>query len=161
MNDTKLEKEKARMNRRNVQLLGAVALVLAATAAIAGSEAQSRSLPVTQLQYAPTGISDNVHGEVKAAAAFGDASRGAHSTFLKLPAGFVSPVHAHTNDYWAVVVSGVAANGKPGDPDIALPPGSYFFQKGGEQHVTKCLSANECIVFLSQSGKYDFVPAAK
>jgi beta-alanine degradation protein BauB len=149
------------MNSRKVQFLGAAALALAASVAIAGSEDQSRSLPVTQLQYGSTGVSDGVHGEVKAAAAYGDSSRGAHGTFLKTPAGFASPVHTHTNDEWGVIVSGVAANGKPGDPDLALPAGSYFFQKAGEPHVTKCLSSNECIIFLSQPGKYDFVPTAK
>lgn len=147
------------MKTRNMLFLSGIALTLAAVAAGAGPQSQSYSLPVTQLQYSPTGISDGVHGEVKAAAAYGDATRAAHGTFLKLPPGFVSPVHAHTNEYWAVVVSGVVANGSPGDPDISLPSGSYFFQKGGEQHVTKCLSANECIVFLSQPGKYDFIPA--
>jgi hypothetical protein len=42
-----------------------------------------------------------------------------------------------------------------------LPAGSYFFQKAGEPHITKCLSSNECIIFLSQPGKYDFDPTVK
>jgi beta-alanine degradation protein BauB len=145
------------MNGKNIKLLGAAVLAVAATAAMAGSGGQSRNLPVTQLQYLPTGVSDGVHGEVKAAAAYGDSTRGAHGTFLKLPAGFVSPVHTHLNDEWGVVISGVAANGRPADADVALSAGSYFFQKAGESHVTKCLSSNECIIFLSQPGKYDFV----
>jgi NADPH:quinone reductase len=48
------------------------------------------------------------------------------------------------------------ANGKL---DIPLPPGSYFFQKAGEPHITKCLSATECIIFLSEPGKYEFTAA--
>jgi len=37
-----------------------------------------------------------------------------------------------------------------------LPAGSYYFQKGGERHVTKCISSNECVFFVSQNGKFDF-----
>jgi beta-alanine degradation protein BauB len=149
------------MDTRTMQILGVAVLAFAATAAIASPELESRSLPVTQLQYASTGVTDGVHGEVKAATAYGDASRGAHGTFLKLPAGFASPLHTHQYDDWGVVISGVAANGRPSDPDIPLPPGSYFFQKAREPHITKCLSANECVIFLSQPGKYEFTPTAK
>jgi hypothetical protein len=74
-----------------------------------------------------------------------------------MPAGFISPVHTHTEDYWGVVISGVAVNGLPGSPDVELPVGSYWFQKGGEPHVTKCVSPNECIFFISQHGKFDYV----
>ena len=139
------------------------ALILCASlgvslAAFAGPRGQSSvSTPVTQLKYGPTGVSDGVHGELNAAAAYGDLARGAHGTFIKMPAGFVSPVHTHTEDYWGVVISGVAANGIPGSKDIPLPVGSYWFQKGGEAHVTKCLSPNECIFFISQNGKFDYI----
>ena len=121
----------------------------------------SVSTPVTELKYGPTGVSDGVHGELHAAAAYGDLAHGAHGTFIKMPAGFVSPVHTHTDDYWGVVISGVAANGLPGSKDIPLPVGSYWFQKGGEAHVTKCLSPNECVFFISQNGKFDYVKVEK
>jgi hypothetical protein len=117
----------------------------------------SISTPVTRLTYGPTGVSDGVHGELQAAAAYGDLAHGAHGTFIKMPAGFVSPVHIHTEDYWGVVISGVAVNGLPGSRDVELPVGSYWFQKGGERHVTKCISPNECIFFISQNGKFDYV----
>lgn len=130
--------------------------------AVAGGQSQpSVSIPVTQLQYGSTGVTDGIHGEVKAASAYSDSTSGAHGTFLKLPAGFVSPSHIHTSDDWGVVISGVVVNGKPGSQDITLPVGSYFFQKGGETHITKCISPNECIVFLSQNAKYDFIPTTK
>jgi beta-alanine degradation protein BauB len=149
------------MDTRKMQILGVAVLALAATAAIALPEVESRSLPVTQLRYASTGVSDGVHGHVQAAPAYGDFRHGAHGTFLKIPAGFASPLHTHQFDEWGVIISGVAANGRPSDPDIPLPPGSYFFQKAGEPHITKCLSSNECIMFLSQPGKYEFTPATK
>jgi len=128
---------------------------LAALAAVDG--AASKSVPVTDLSYTGTGVTDGVHGELKAAPAYGDLVHGAHGTFIKMPAGFASKIHTHSEDYWAVVISGVAVNGLPGSADIALPVGSYWFQKGGEAHVTKCISPNECIFFISQNGKFDYV----
>ena len=132
-----------------------VSLVAGAIAASSGSP--SVSTPVTELRFGPTGVSDGVHGELFAAAAYGDLAHGAHGTFIKMPAGFSSKVHTHTEDYWGVVISGVAVNQKPGAPDVALPVGSYWFQKGGERHVTKCISPNECIFFINQGGKFDYV----
>jgi hypothetical protein len=120
----------------------------------------SVSTPVTELHYGPTGVSDGVHGELNAAPAYGDLTRGPHGTFIKMPAGFVSHVHTHSEDYWGVVISGVAVNGLPGSKDVALPVGSYWFQKGGEAHVTKCISPNECIFFISQQGHFDYVTDA-
>jgi hypothetical protein len=116
----------------------------------------SVSRPVTELEYGPTGLTDGVHGELAAAAAYGDLSNGPHGTFIKMPAGYVSPTHIHTEDYWAVVVAGVMVNKTPDGADISLPVGSYFFQKGGEPHVTKCISPNECIFFVNQNGKFDY-----
>ena len=120
------------------------------------TKASSVSTPVTELEYGPTGISDGVHGELTAAPAYGDLGHGPHGSFIKMPAGFVSPKHTHSEDYWAVVVSGVMVNGKPGSPDVPLPPGSYYFQKGGETHITKCISPTECVFFVNQNGKFDY-----
>ena len=116
----------------------------------------SISRPVTELEYSPTGISDGVHGELYAAPAYGDLAHGPHGTFIKMPAGYVSPTHTHTEDYWAVVVAGVMVNKEPDSPDLPLPPGSYYFQKGGEPHVTMCISPGGCIFFVSQNGKFDY-----
>lgn len=135
-------------------LLGVSLIALAAP-----SGQPSVSTPITDLKYGPTGISDGAHGELYAAPAFGDVSRGPHGTFIKMPAGFVSPPHTHSDDYWSVVVTGVMVNGRPGSKDIPLPAGSYYFQKGGEVHVTKCLTATECVFFVNQIGKFDLMNA--
>jgi len=96
--------------------LSLIAASLLASAASAQPQDQiSVSVPTVQLKYGSTGVTD-----------------GAHGTFLKMPGGFVSPLHTHTSDEWGVIIAGVFANGKPGNPDILLPAGSYFFQKAGE-----------------------------
>jgi hypothetical protein len=143
---------------KSVSLALFSALVLLTTTALASPTGiPSTSTPVTQLQYGGTGVSDGTHGELKAAPAYGDLGHGAHGTFIRMPAGFISPIHIHTEDYWGIVISGVAANGLPGSSDVALAAGSYWFQKGGERHVTKCLSPNECLFFISQNDKFDYV----
>jgi hypothetical protein len=142
-------------------MLGTAALIAFSMAIAAGSQGSpSVSAPVTELKYGPTGVTDGVHGELMAAAAYGDLAHGTHGTFIKMPAGFVSKLHTHTEDYWGVVISGVAVNGVPGSKDIGLPVGSYWYQKGGEPHITKCISPNECIFFISQRGKFDYVTAS-
>jgi hypothetical protein len=149
---------------KHLKLGIALAAALAGTAALdvaAAPEGRpSVNMPVTTLQYGPTGVSDGVHGELKAAPAYGDLAHGPHGTFIRMPPGFVSRVHIHTEDYWGVVISGVAVNGVPGSTDIPLPVGSYWFQKGGERHVTKCISPNECLFFIGQQGKFDYVSDA-
>ena len=146
------------MNLKSMIVGSVIAGVLSSVALADPSGQPSVSTPVTQIKYGPTGVSDGVHGELNAGPAYGDLSKGPHGTFIKMPTGFVSPVHTHTEDYWGVVISGVAANGLPGSKDVQLPVGSYWFQKGGEAHVTKCLSPNECIFFISQGGKFDYIP---
>jgi hypothetical protein len=147
-----------RLKTHHLFLTAALAGMSFLAAAWAGTEGKpSISTPVTRLSYGSTGVSDGVHGELNAAPAYGDLAHGAHGTFIKMPAGFVSPIHIHTADYWGVVISGVAVNGLPGSKDIELPVGSYWYQKGGERHVTKCVSSNECIFFISQNGKFDYI----
>ena len=119
----------------------------------------SVNMPVAQLKYFDTGVGKNSGvGTLHAAAAYGDLQHSAHGTFIKMPAGFVSDIHIHTGEYWAVVISGVGVNGTPGSVDVPLPAGSYWSQKGGERHITKCISSNECIFFINQSVKFDDIP---
>lgn len=143
------------MNFRLPQL-GRIALI--ASTLLAGhvhAAETSISVPVGEVKFFDTGV-----GPLKAAPGFGDLSKGAHSSFVKLPAGFVSPLHTHTEDYYGVVVTGVVANEVDGTTkDRPLAPGSYWFQKGKAKHVTKCLSANECVVFITQPGKFDYLDA--
>lgn len=117
---------------------------------------------MTQLKYFDTGVGKNSGvGTLHAAAAYGDLQHGAHGTFIKMLAGFVSAAHSHTGEYWGVVISGVGANGTPGSADVPLPVGSYWSQKGGEDHETKCISPNECIFFINQTVKFDEMEVGK
>lgn len=123
-------------------------------------EGPSVSVPANQIKFVPTGVKSNGL-ELKAGPSYGNLQTGKHGTFVKMPAGFSSTIHTHTEDYYAVVIKGVGANHLPGEKDVPLPVGSYWFQKGEEAHVTKCLSKTDCLFFLVQPGKFDYVPTEK
>ena len=144
------------MKKLNTKGLSAVMALLGMTLTLdAWPDAPRESIhvPVGQLKWFATGI-----GPLQGAAAYGDMSTGAHGTFLKMPKGFVSPVHSHSNEYQGVVISGIVVNSEVGQPDITMKPGSYWFQKGNVNHVTKCVSSKGCVVFLTQPDKFDFIP---
>jgi len=91
---------------------------------------------------------------------WGDPATGAHSNYIKMPGGTASGVHTHTYSYYGVVIAGVVANEPPGSAqDHPLAAGSYWYQKGGERHVTKCISQTECIFFVTSKGAFDYLPA--
>jgi len=142
---------KATRSHRLRMLIAALALS-AGLAAVGHATNTFINPPITEMKFVDTGI-----GPLKAAPGFGDFTKGAHSTFIKLPAGFVTPLHVHTADYYGVVISGVVANAVDASvTDVPLAPGSYWFQKGKAAHVTKCLSATECVLFITQPSKFDF-----
>lgn len=90
--------------------------------------------------------------------AWGDPATGPHSNYIKLTGNTASPLHVHTSNYYGVVISGTVSNERRAQPDQALRPGSYWFQKGGEPHVTKCLSTADCLIFVTSHGAFDIRP---
>jgi hypothetical protein len=150
-------------------LSGALTALTFSGSAIAGEAKISAAatmlnvnMPVTELKWVPTGIpAPNGTGPLQAAPASGDLSKGEHATFIKMPAGYVSAVHTHTHDYYGIVITGVATNASVGEKDIPLPPASYWFQPGDKPHVTKCISTTECIFFIHQEAKFDYLPVTR
>lgn len=148
---------------RNIRFVHAcTALLIALTGpALAQSappahEFPSVSTPAAQIGFGKTGIK-TAAGELQAGPAYGNLQTGHHGTFIRMPAGFVSPVHTHTEDYYAVVVKGIGANDPVGAEPKPLGVGSYWFQRGEEPHVTRCLSKSGCLFFIVQPGKFDYV----
>lgn len=131
---------------------------LTGTAALAQDGPASISLPADAIGFGPTGVKTEV-GELKAGPAYGNLATGQHGTFVRMPAHFVSPLHTHTADYYAVVIKGAAVNTQAGRNDVVLPVGSYWFQRGKEPHVTKCVSETECLFFIVQPDRFDYLPA--
>ncbi len=110
----------------------------------------SLSIPADKIKF-------NDLGGPQLGTVWGNSAKGAHRSFLRLPKGFVSPVHLHTGDYYGVVVRGTVTNAEAGAQEIPLGPGSYYFQRGLTNHVTKCLGDTDCLIYISQSTAFDFV----
>lgn len=119
-------------------------------------EGPSVSIPAGDIAFGPTGVKSNGL-ELKAGPVYGNLASGHHGTFVRMPAGFKSAIHTHTEDYYAVVIQGVGANFPAGGKAVPLPVGSYWFQRGEEAHETQCLSSTDCLFFLVQPGKFDYV----
>jgi len=84
-----------------------------------------------------------------------------YMAMVKLPAGIVSPMHVKSANMFGVVISGTfshIAQGAEPSTEVLLPPGSYYMIPAGLAHISKCVSKVECISFLYQDGKFDFVP---
>jgi len=149
----------------NLYKVMTAALMLSVTATIlvaqepvhSTHEGPSVSIPADQIKFVHTGVKTE-KGELMAGPAYGDLQHGRHGTFVRMPHGFKSVVHTHTEDYYAAVIEGVGSNHPVGGRALRLPKGSYWFQRGEEPHVTECLSKTDCLFFLVQPGKFDYAP---
>jgi hypothetical protein len=133
-----------------------------ANAARGGEDGMAGDRPIVftpdSLQWAdvdPTGAPG-----VRIAPVYGNPSEGAFDAFLRLPAGFDSPLHTHTHRMKVVIVSGTYIQTPDGSPTFRLGPGSYFMQPGGNyRHVTQCDAASDCVFFFESNGTFDIFPA--
>jgi uncharacterized protein DUF4437 len=92
---------------------------------------------------------------------WGDRTKGESGILLKMPGGFNSGMHAHTADYHAVLISGAWTHTEEGqtEPAKELTPGSYVMQVGKKMHNDSCKEGADCIIFVHQHAKADFIPA--
>lgn len=92
---------------------------------------------------------------------WGDRAKGGdYGMLLKLPPGFEAGMHAHTGDYHAVSVQGSWLHTNEGDANAKeFGPGSYVMQPGKQFHNDVCKSKTECVLFVHQHAKGDFIPA--
>lgn len=94
----------------------------------------------------------------------GDRFKEAYMAMVKLPAGLISPMHIKTANMYGLVISGTIANIAQGaDPssEVALPTGSYYKIPANLPHISKCISKIDCVTFLYQDGKFDFIPVGQ
>lgn len=115
-----------------------------------GAEGQSITMPKAAVKFADL-------GGPQLGTLWGDAAKGAHGSLLRLPAGFVSPEHTHTGTYEAVVISGTVTNVEAGAAEIPMEPGSFYRQSGKTRHVTRCISKDECTLYITQAVGFDFL----
>ena len=85
----------------------------------------------------------------------------AYMAMVKLPAGLVSPAHVKSANMFGVVITGTITHAAVGaDPELEIPlsAGAFYKVPAGVGHISKCISAVDCVTFLYQDGKFDFVP---
>ena len=100
----------------------------------------------------------NPGSPVKMAPLWGDRSMGEYAMLIKIPAGFVAPIHAHTGDYYGMNLTGTWRHSFDGGEQKDMPPGSYVFQPGMGWHGDACIGPDDCILFIHQHVKGDFIP---
>ncbi len=144
------------MRARKV-LAHAVSFVLAASVLAQGSGgSKAVTIPAGDMKWME--LDPNAPG-VKTADVWGDHTKGAFGAFTKFPAGWVAPLHTHTDDFKIVVISGTFIHTPEGKPEVRLGPGSYVLQPGGTyRHTTACDKSSECVVFTESKGKFDMIP---
>jgi len=118
------------------------------------SSGTSVKVPANKIEFVHTGVVREGK-EILLGPAYGDYKTGKHGSFVRFPGGYVSKLHFHTSDYYAVIVEGTLSNPLRNEKDAPLPPGSYYYQKGGEAHYTKCISKEDCLIFIISDGKWD------
>ncbi len=94
------------------------------------------------------------------AALRGDRFKESYMAMVKLPAGITSPVHAKTSNMFGVVLEGTFSHISEGDDPsnaVLLPKGSYYMIPANLPHISKCVSKVQCVSFLYQDGKFDFI----
>src|SRR5262245_1757604 len=89
---------------------------------------------------------------------WGDRSKGEYAMLIKIPAGFVAPIHAHTGDYHGMNLTGTWRHSFDGGEQRDLPPGSYVLQPGMGMHGDACIGPDDCILLIHQYVKGDFIP---
>jgi beta-alanine degradation protein BauB len=154
------------INIRHRVLQGATLAALGIIVAVA-------SIAIAQLQPGNTGFgTTNISFESlnfqplkdangpKRAVAFGDPNKSAHGFYIKLPPQWASANHYHSSTYHAVVIDGEVVNNYEGQQkEVKIGKGGYFSTINNVNHVTKCLSKTECIIYIQMDGAFDAPPA--
>jgi uncharacterized protein YjlB len=132
----------------------ATSLIATANLATAADTGQIENVPQNQLKWETT------KEGVGFAPLQGERYEEAYMAMVRLPAGLVSPAHIKSANMYGLVVSGTIANiaiGADPSTEVALPTGSYYKIPAGLAHVSKCISDVDCVTFLYQDGKFDFL----
>jgi Domain of unknown function (DUF4437) len=141
------------MNKKS--LLVGVSLIAAAGLGYASDSAKVGTMSAPdQMQWQEIGPGS----PLKIVMLWGDRTKGEYAMLLKLPAGFVAPIHAHTGDYHGMNLTGTWHHSFDGGEERDLPPGSYLFQPGMGMHGDACIGPDDCILFIHQYVKGDFIP---
>ena len=132
-----------------------VSAAIIAASALASGETEIVNASAEQLDWETT------EEGVGFAPLMGDRFVDSYMAMVRLPAGLVSPAHVKTSNMFGVVVSGTMTHiavGEEPSKEVLLAEGSFYKIPAGLGHISKCVSETDCITFLYQDGKFDFLP---
>jgi anti-sigma factor ChrR (cupin superfamily) len=149
------------MKARSILLVTAPALLASTLWAQSTKTARSASaptfLPAADLKW--TDLDPKGAPGVKIADLWGDHTKGAYGAYIKLPAGFTTPLHTHSHPMNVIFVSGTYLQTPEGKAQVRLGPGSYMMQPAGDyKHVTGCDKSADCVFFVESDGPFDLKP---
>jgi len=85
----------------------------------------------------------------------GDMGKGASTLMVRMKAGCLVPYHWHTPSEEIVVLQGAPYAQMMGQRPYHLKGGSYSQLPSHHMHRFKCISKNDCLLFLVADGPFD------
>ena len=141
-------------------LAGAAFALHAGSAAVtAETAATPKKLFAAEMQWVPMAEGS----PLKIVALWGDHTKDAdYGMLVKMPAGFSTGMHSHSSDYDSIEIQGKKIH-RSKDEATSEPytAGSYSHETPGHVHEDVCLGPEDCIVFIHQGKKFDFIPDKK
>jgi quercetin dioxygenase-like cupin family protein len=89
------------------------------------------------------------------ATVWGDAEKGAHSTFTKFAPGSEFKLHTHTNDLRIVVLKGAYVYKPENGEEKRVTAGQYLLLPGGDRHATGSDAEEGALFYQEADGKFD------
>ena len=132
-----------------ILLKAATAALVAGSVAVAAQAQTGDTIAVGDLQW-----KEIVPG-ASFAAAYGDWEKGAHGKYVRIQRGAQIPMHLHSNDYRAVLISGRLVNLFEGGERVELGAGDYFYMAAKRPHSHECLSEEGCLFYTYSDGLWD------
>lgn len=147
------------VNRWLVGTLAAATLGTLAAVAATTSNKASIVIPFENAKFIPLDPKDPGNGKDGYAVLWGDPATGPSHMLFRFGkmVGGDDPMHAHSSDYQAVVLKGIAKHwvkGKTEADATPLGPGGYWSQPAGQLHADNCV-VDECLLFVTWSGKME------
>ncbi|HSD87097.1 MAG TPA: DUF4437 domain-containing protein [Kofleriaceae bacterium] len=118
-------------------------------------KADSKDLLASDLKWAQL---DPARPDPVVVPLWGDGTAGPNGFLMKMKAGGGPFWHVHKNDYQGVVLVGNVVSYESGTQPRTMPPGSTWWQPGGNKHTTDCQGPTDCVIYLDFAGAFDVKP---
>jgi hypothetical protein len=138
---------------KNVALGLGILAVVGAGGALAAKEAAKKE--ITQEAMADLAWKEAMPGMPLQVVEVWKGPGGAGCQYMKFPKGISVPVHFHSKDIHAVVITGNFGSAPEGAEPKLQGPGGHQFVPGKLKHSTKCGDAADCVIYSCSTGPFD------